>query len=216
MVAAIAAPTPTTTSTASAIASGRRFTRFLLIISAERPAGARRLSPGATPDATIACSLPRALIWTGCLGELAAIELVDDRRAVALEDRLGRAPAARRERGRWRCGPPRSCPDGSSDRSRRAPGRARSSGPAASRTSSRRGASTEMRSIVALNSRPGIASMRIVASWPTFSRPRSDFVEPRFEVHRRQVRQLHDRRAGPGAIAFVELTSWPPHVPLAR
>ena len=57
----------------------------------------------------------------------------------------------------------------------------------------------------ALNSRPGMASIRTVASWFALSRPRSDFVETRLEVDRGEIGQLENRRARPRAVAFAEL-----------
>ena len=66
-------------------------------------------------------------------------------------------------------------------------------------------ASTEMLSMRALKSRPGTASIRTDRVLPALQPAAIRFVEPRFEVDRRQVGQLEDCRARPGAIAFAEL-----------
>ena len=57
----------------------------------------------------------------------------------------------------------------------------------------------------ALNSLPGMASIRTVASWSGLQPAAIGLVEPRFEMDRREIGQLEDRRARPGAIALAEL-----------
>ena len=160
------------TATTSTAAATRRFIAVLLISSA----GGRRVrerSPGVTP-ARRSPARGRGANLDRRLVELAAVEAVDDRRAVAAGRPIRRARAGRRARVRRRCAPRRSCRDGSARRRRRESGRGRSSRPGASPDEKSTRASTEMSSMRGLEvlARDGLDAT--VAAWPTFSRPRSD------------------------------------------
>ena len=122
----------------------------LLIISGDGRRGRDPVAGLDRPRSTIACSLPRLRDLRPALVELGAIELVDDRRAVALEDRFGRHEHDVRARARSRCAPRRSCRDESADRLRAAPDPDRNSAAAASRALISTRASIEMLSILRL------------------------------------------------------------------
>ena len=81
----------------------------LLIISGAG-AGAVRCGPRLDARVDDRLLLAAPLDLDRRLDELGAVEPVDDRRAVALEDRLRPAPARRRERARSRCARPRVMP----------------------------------------------------------------------------------------------------------
>ena len=188
----------------------------LRIMSGGRPGASRRdpradarcrRSPAPCPVAT-----PGLAVST----KFAAIELVDDGMAVALEDGFRRHQHNVQERPRWRSAQQRSCPAGSSDRisSRTRPrSKFRAGGQPDEKSTF---ASTEMRSMRGLELRPGIASMRILASCPTRRRPRS--------ASSSRASRWTDDRSGSSIMAAPgharspsrNSTCWPPHGPLAR
>ena len=177
--------------------------RFLRIISA---AGLRvaTLSPGATPDSTIASSLPRRGDLNRLLDELAAVELVDDRVAVALEDRLGG--------DEHHVGHAIGGDAGDGAHARADPGIDLGEHQSELEVARRRpaGGVVHLRQDrdpldgrLELPARNRLDPDRRLL--PDLQPAAIRFVEPRFEMDRREIGQLHDRRARPGAIALVEL-----------